>query len=106
MTHRAWRRAALQVAMLTLGAACSVERAPELGAPCEDDGDCAAGYFCGADPGAPDDEPVRMCVPEADCDAGRFEVHCAGRGYYACIDNQVTWTECASGCDDGACLGE
>ncbi len=91
--------------VLALGAGCELGRVAELGAPCEVDRDCADGYFCGADDAAPE-EVARVCVPEAACDPARFAPACAGGGYYACVDGQVTFTECASGCSDGTCVGE
>ncbi len=94
-----------RAALLALVAACGVERGPELGAPCVVDTDCDPAYFCGADPADPNDD-TRVCVPHADCDPARFEDQCAGRGYYTCLDGEVTWTPCDDECDDGVCVNE
>lgn len=99
-------RAAAGALVLAAIASCTVERDDGLGAPCQADEDCPEGFFCGADD-AELQEDGRICVPEADCDAGSFGSFCAGPGFYSCVDDQVTWTSCEPGqCEDDECAAE
>lgn len=95
------RALALLVAMT---AACALQRDPGLGTPCDEDEDCPNEFFCGGDEEEEGDR-ARVCVPEAECDPGIFDVACAGPGFYSCVDDQVRFTECDSGeCQDGECV--